>query len=322
MPSEDTDSRLSVDSAAALIGAPPPEDEKKDSTGVPSPESGDGQEAPATVPDSGEGESTETAAEGSEPEILPAIEPPLSWDADSKAKFGELPRDLQEHIAEREKERDTATSKALQEAAERRKATEETSARLTQLTQTLEAILPQAVETFRGRWANVDWNKLVDTIGTEETFKLKTQYELEEKQLAYMANAHRAANDTRYAEFVRTEMAKLPEYVPELADVKEGQKRQAHLVQFLLDEGYTQQQISGIDARQARTAWESMQYRQAKKGLSQAKTKPAPAAQAKPSVSASASSPQNKTLQRLNAKFEKTGRWSVDDAVAALNTRE
>jgi hypothetical protein len=66
----------------------------------------------------------ETPAEGAEdePEIeaqdddLPPIDPPVSWDAEAKAKFAELPRDAQEVIAKRESERERFVQQKSQEA--------------------------------------------------------------------------------------------------------------------------------------------------------------------------------------------------------------
>lgn len=56
-----------------------------------------------------------------EPAGTPAIEPPASWSKEWKEAFKALPRDHQEYIADREKDRDAATSRALQEAADAKK---------------------------------------------------------------------------------------------------------------------------------------------------------------------------------------------------------
>src|SRR5690242_20538514 len=70
--------------------------------------------------DNGEEEDPE-AVEGEEPsdeltedditdeeeaDDLPPIEAPVSWDADAKEKFAQLPRDVQEYVQKRESERE------------------------------------------------------------------------------------------------------------------------------------------------------------------------------------------------------------------------
>jgi hypothetical protein len=75
-----------------------------------------------------EGEPVEGEAEGAddEPGIeeeadeLPPIDAPVSWDAEAKAKFAELPRELQETVTKRETERERFVQQKSQEAAQAR----------------------------------------------------------------------------------------------------------------------------------------------------------------------------------------------------------
>lgn len=79
----------------------------------------DPEEDPAPV----EGEELDTLDEPEgeeEADDLPPIDPPVSWDADAKAKFAELPRDAQEVIAKRETEREKFVQQKSQEAAQAR----------------------------------------------------------------------------------------------------------------------------------------------------------------------------------------------------------
>lgn len=52
-----------------------------------------------------------------EADDLPPIEAPVSWDAEAKAKFAELPRELQETVTKREAERERFVQSKSQEAA-------------------------------------------------------------------------------------------------------------------------------------------------------------------------------------------------------------
>lgn len=81
---------------------------------------GEEEEEPAE-PEGEEPEIGEEADDEPEPEAevdeLPPIEAPVSWDAEAKAKFAELPRDTQEYLAKREGERERFVQQKSQEAA-------------------------------------------------------------------------------------------------------------------------------------------------------------------------------------------------------------
>jgi hypothetical protein len=76
-------------------------------------------------------EETPAEAAEDEPDIeeeaddLPPIEAPVSWDAEAKAKFAELPRDVQEYVAKREGERERFVQQKSQEAAKARQEVEQ-----------------------------------------------------------------------------------------------------------------------------------------------------------------------------------------------------
>jgi len=94
---------------------------------------GEEEEQPAeTETDEGEQPEAETD-EGAEdePEIeaedddLPPIDPPVSWDAEAKAKFAEMPRELQEVVQKREADRERFVQSKAQEAARARQEVEQ-----------------------------------------------------------------------------------------------------------------------------------------------------------------------------------------------------
>lgn len=62
-----------------------------------------------------EGAEDETTDEA-DADDLPPIDPPVSWDAEAKAKFAELPRELQETVQKRETERERFVHQKSQEA--------------------------------------------------------------------------------------------------------------------------------------------------------------------------------------------------------------
>lgn len=70
--------------------------------------------------DGEEPETDDTTDDEAEPET-PAIDPPVSWSADAKELFAQLPPELQSQIAERETQRERAIQKATTDAAEARR---------------------------------------------------------------------------------------------------------------------------------------------------------------------------------------------------------
>lgn len=66
----------------------------------------------------------ETAIE-EEVDDLPPIDPPVSWDAEAKAKFAELPRETQEYLSKREGERERFLQQKSQEATRARQEAEQ-----------------------------------------------------------------------------------------------------------------------------------------------------------------------------------------------------
>jgi hypothetical protein len=77
-----------------------------------------------TPPPEGEPEGDEPTADDIEDEAeeRPPIDPPISWTAEDKAKFSELPRELQETVGKREAEREKFVQSKAQEAAQARDA--------------------------------------------------------------------------------------------------------------------------------------------------------------------------------------------------------
>lgn len=89
-------------------------------------ESGEGPQVKEVEAPEGEipkGDEAELQAEDvtdDEAEDLPPIAAPVSWTADNRQKFAELPRDLQEYVAARESDRERFVQAKAQEAAQTR----------------------------------------------------------------------------------------------------------------------------------------------------------------------------------------------------------
>jgi hypothetical protein len=325
---------ITIDQAVSILDAAEKRDEAQPEAAPEGPDTDaeptatDASE-PETVADGDTAEPEDGETEG-EPEQS-AIEPPRFWDAGAKERFRELPTDLQELVLAKETERDKATSKAIEEAALKRKAADGEASRIAQLNGVLDKLLPQVDETFRSRWENVDWNAVVDQYGADQALKLKNQYEAEKTQVQQLVAARAEASQVQFQRYVQTEMAKLPSEAPELADPKLGEQRRGELAKFLVQEmtkrGMDTANINRLSAWESSIAYDAMRWRQA-----QAKAKDqssAPRTQPnrtvtppKPSVRPTATpgragSPQQARLQQLSRKPSLT----MDEAVELLDLK-
>jgi len=261
----------------------------------------------------GEDAETEDAEEAEEAELT-AIEPPRFWDAEAKARFGELPRDLQELVLAKETERDKVTSKALQDAAEKRKAADGEASRIAQLNGVLDKLLPQAVETFKSRWEGVDWNAVIDQHGADQALKLRNQMEQEQGQVQQLQAAKAQAEQVQFAKFVEAETAKLTALCPDLTDPVKGNERRQELGKFLISTGVPPESLRHMSALETSIAYDAMRWRaaqaDARAKLSAPKAPAKPAAAPKPTIRPTASparsgSPQLARLHALETAFEK-----------------
>lgn len=136
-------------------------------------------ETPPTGESKQEGQNEPEAsaqAANAEP-VLPAIEPPASWNAAEKEKFSKLDRHLQEYIAERERDRERFVNGKANEAAEARKAAEAERTRIAEERQkalqqydtVLNAVIASDPIIVEGR--QIDWARLATT--DPETYTAK-----------------------------------------------------------------------------------------------------------------------------------------------------
>lgn len=189
-----------------------------------SPEEGD------TPEDESEGETAED--EGEEP-AGPAIDPPVSWAADAKELFSQLPPELQQQVAERETQRERFIQQKASEASEAKRTAameaERATAELqrqyaTQLEQYASLLEPQRPDPALLRQDPVAF------------YQLQAEYEAgiaqrqQMMQRATLAQQEAMARQQQ-AEALQTqaEVAKLAQAIPEWADPA---KRAALLTEY------------------------------------------------------------------------------------------
>lgn len=293
---------LSVDEAASLLDA---------QTLAAGAEGAD--EAVGEPPEMDEAEAEEIDGEAVDDEGGPSTGPQW-WSKAAKARFAELPPDLQAVVLEQEEKREAVTAKAKHEAFEARRRAAERQAQAEELADTLSEVLPQAVQSFQSRWAEVDWAEIAETHGPEQAAALQAQAAAEQAQLAEFAAVQAEASRRAQLAYVAAEEEKLAG--TELADPA----RRAEVARYLLAGGAAPEQLGGISAFELTIAHKAMLWDRAQAGLKAAK--PASAAErpvVRPAAGATHVSPTARRTQAAQARFARSR--SIEDAIALLDSR-
>lgn len=266
-----------------------------------------------------EGEEGEAAEQVETP-----LEPPLYWKPEAKAKFATLDPELQAEILAQEGPREAAAAKAKEEAAQVRAAADQETQGIQAFAEALSKFLPQAVQTFRGRWGdNPDWVAYAQQNGAEAMTVAKAQYEAERNQLLQVHQATKTADAQAHQAYVAGEYKALEKIAPDLADPKEGPARRTEVTKFLVDVGVPKEAIHRISAVEMSLARDAMLWRQAQaKSSPNPAPKPVPAATtplARGAAAAGSADPKVKQAQTAKNRFVQTR--SIKDAVALLNAQ-
>lgn len=327
-------SPLTVEEAASLIdNAPAPEAQRTDDAGATKAATDDSAAAPvalaaADAPSAEDrpADAPDADAEDDAAAALPSRNPPPHWNAAERELFGKLTPEVQDALLAQEGKRETVVQRVRQESQAARQAAEFERTALNQRVQALDVLLPQALSTFQGRWADIDWTNVTDQLGAEGAFKLRAQFDAEREQLQRLGAIRQQAMSDAHRQFVAAEAEALRTVAPDLADATEGKVRREALGKFLIEEGFPSDRIALMNAKEASIAYDAMRWREAQKRAAAPKTKPALAAPAprlapagvRPSAAAGQRSPQS-AADAAMTRLRKTGR--IDDAVAYLNAR-
>lgn len=276
--------------------------------------------------------------EGTPEPALPPIEPPRSWTKEEKAEFATYPREAQEKIARREQEREVATRRGQNEAAEKVKAVEAERQQLIQARQQYEAQLPALMQLLQQQTQAEfsDIKSPADVAALARTDPARyLLWDAHQKQVAALNEEYRSAQErhareqeSRIQEFMKREDTAVLEHIPDLADPDKAQKLTASAATVLRDVGFTDQELSesyngrlGIslrDHRMQRILFDAMKYRDAKAKAAEPAPKPVPPVQ-RPGVAQSPGAGTHSSLQALSAKLDQSG--SAKDAAALIAAR-
>lgn len=322
---------LSIDQASALLGDLPRKETEQPQAPVE-------QEQPAVQPEAAEGQGPEPETEqapegeadgeeqqGEQPETeLPALEAPQFLKAAVKAKWAELPREVQQGLIEQEQERTSATGRALQDSAEKRKAADQERERYSHLANATSAVLDQAQSTFKSRWENVDWDAVQAQYGTDQAFKLKTQMENEQRIVQQLEAAKNVAEQEQTRSFRAERVEQFRTLIPDFVDPKIGPAKQQEVFNFLRNVGVPEDTIvNRASAVELAIAYDAMKWRNAQataKTLASAPKQPAQPKRTpvKPGAAPVQRSTQQSRIDTLSRKRE----LSIDEAVELATLRE
>jgi hypothetical protein len=320
-----TEGPLSVDQAIANLAGPPPEVETPEAE--PETEALDETESEdATTSDEPVSEDDSPGDEGDEAEdeteAVAPVDAPAWWKADAKAKFAELPSELQAVVLEQETVRERVVSEAKAQAAETVKAAQKEMEGVQALADHLNDFLPQAIETFKSRWGEApDWAEVVRMSGAEEAFILKAQWEQEQAQIVQLKQATAQAEAQARHVFLQNEFKTLAEIAPDLTDPATGAEKRTAITLYLDTNGIDREAINNISAREMLIAHKAMLWDQAQATSKQLATKPqakppqAAKTPVRPGAAVAPSSPQRSAQSHRN-RFAQTR--SVEDAIALL----
>lgn len=314
---------LSLDDAVSLLGSPA-EDE--------APAVAEVADAPETAPDetaedipgddqSPDPDAPETASDEAAEEVepdKPAIEPPHFWSAEAKARFGELPYELQLVVQENEKAASKATTQKLEEATLARKAADAKTEALSTLAERIEAAAEQAETTFASRWQGMTpeaWLKL-SRDNPQQYIQLKAQHEAEQDAVQQARTAKDAAEQVRHSQWLSEENERLKTYAPELADPVRGPANRKAVADYLVSQGATEQDLEGISAAVTALAYKAMLH---DKGVAGLKSRPTPTKPALRPTAPAAKSVQQSAAETAARRLGQSG--GIDDAVALLQAR-
>ena len=279
-----------------------------------------------------------TTEEDDTPEDGP-VEPPKSWSKEWKEEFATYPRAVQEKVAAREQERDTAIRRGQNEVAEQRKALDAERTQNTTARQQYEAALPALLEQLyaanAGAFPDIKTQADVEKMARED-WPRYAQYDAHQKKIAGIQQQNEAAKTRQYQDyqaqwgkFAKDEDAKFMESQPDMADKETADKVAKGAMALLEDIGFTQDDLGKLWSGQASVSLrdhrlqliirDALRYREAKTAVSRARVAPVAPKVQRPGSPAERVRDSSRETSAMDKKLDSTGNWK--DAAALLIAR-
>jgi hypothetical protein len=274
------------------------------------------EEAPEPA---GEGDGGEQAPAGEE--TAAAAEAPHYWSAEAKAKFAELPAELQAIVAEQESGRERHVQTTQQQAREAAKRAETEAENIKGLVERVTSVVDKGERQFKRvipelgmTWEEIDWPAWFAK-DRETASVFRAQYQAETEELQRLQSARQETETAQLTQHRKAEDARLVELCPDLVDAKDGPRRISELGQFLAKAGVSQDSLKWISAAEMSIAYDAMRFRKAQAAPAQAPAKPPPAKPLRPSSPPA----QSNNLKELEDRARRTG--SLEDTLALRKAR-
>ncbi len=215
------------------------------------------EKKPEDDPDAPQGEEGDLTAEdleddeGGEAGDDQPIAPPTSWTGENKAKFAELPRELQEYVAQRETEREKFVQSKAQEASKTRsEVVQETWAAVQQIrlqqAQVLQGLLPE-IPRKPSNQLNVD--DPIEYANQMDVYDWAVaQHQQVQQHLSFAQQEAQFALNEQVRLGNEQTGAVLAKEFPEYLDPTEGPKLREKLGSIALEVGYSAEQLAKVDA--------------------------------------------------------------------------
>ena len=232
-------------------------------------------------------------------EELPPIDPPRSWSKEWKEEFQNYPRELQEKVAAREQERETALRRGQNEAAEQRKALEAQLAQAEQTRRQNESLYPQLLAMLQqqqmGEFSDIQTMADVEKMAREDwpRFSLFQAHQMKLQQVQQLAQAAQERQQHEYqnqwSKFSNDEDAKFIERAPEMANAETATKVRDASLSLLKDIGFSDDDLARLwngqaslslrDHRAQLLIRDAVRYREAKAAVPKAAARSVPKVQ-------------------------------------------
>lgn len=288
------------------------------------------------IPDEGEPEA-ENTDEQDEP-AQPAIDAPVSWNAEDKALFAQLPPEAQAVIARRESERDKAVQSKATEAAEARKQREQAEAAIHQLHSSYIGQLEQFLSTNEPQKPDPAWldTRVYGEDGPRTFYQMQAAYEAHhaqrqqaQQELTFAQERQAALTQHQTREFMAEQHRILsgPEGIEGWSDPAKQPEIAKALTDFATAHRYTAEQLQHVDAQDIKFLHEAMGWKaDSEKYRALQKQKMAVVRQAKelpktarPNAPQPAGSAQARATQQTRERLKQSG--SLQDAAALIAGR-
>lgn len=194
----------------------------------------------------------EPEAEDVSDDALPPIQAPVSWTAEEKEEFSQLPRALQETLSRREVEREKFVQSKAQEAKQARAAVMQQAAAEIETAQNLhiqqlQALLPEVPPRPPARLQVEDPYAYADQLELHEWALAQHQQVQQVRQ--HIAGHQKQMNDAVKAEQAQLSAALLKEQFPEFLDETKGPELKQALLSTARALGYSDDQLAQTDAQ-------------------------------------------------------------------------